>query len=45
MIDYPAFITALNPAGLVKLINSNAKVVKLLETTLNLEISNWWEKD
>ena len=38
-IDYPAFIIALKSSWIKRLINSNAYWVKLLETTLEIEIS------
>lgn len=44
MIDYSAFIPALKSSWIKRLINSNAKWVKLLETTLGIEISNLWKR-
>lgn len=44
MIDYSAFITALKSSWIKRLINSNAKWVNLLETTLEIEISNLWKR-
>lgn len=44
MIDYTTFITALNSSWIKRLINSNAKWVKPLETTLEIEISNLWKR-
>lgn len=44
MIDYQAFIIALKSSWIKRLINSNAKWVKLLETTLEIEISDLWKR-
>ena len=44
MIDFPAFIISLKSSWIKRLINSNAKWEKLLEKTVEIEISDLWKR-